>query len=164
MGLEAISFEFRTEIRRGSLYPPIPPGIKSEHVFTVDSDTLKIYAEPKLAGRTFDLVSGRFEAPRTDVTRDKKNRCTIHVKVVGRAWTIFKGVPGSPAGAGDDIDYDFVVVLDTEKKQGRITGSHDGYPSYRVRMQKKIVYDFEEISIERLAPPKDQTVDKAFTN
>jgi hypothetical protein len=45
---------------------------------------------------------------------------------------------------GPDIDYDFSIVFNPITGTGSLSGRHDGYPSYIVRVNGDTVYYFAE--------------------
>ncbi|MGA4577201.1 RHS repeat-associated core domain-containing protein [Limisphaera sp. VF-2] len=62
-----------------------------------------------------------------------------------------------------DIDYNFDIALNFCSRQGRLTGKHDSYPSYVVRVKGKTIHDFQQQSLSGLLGDGEVTVDKTFS-
>lgn len=53
------------------------------------------------------------------------------------------------------IDYNFNITVNLRPQVVSVTGAHDGYPSYNIKVGRTSVYDFEQTSILALAGDLD---------
>lgn len=141
----------------------LAPGIKSCHRFSVNLDDCKAGKEEtavslleQSTGSTYCLkgIRNRFSE---ELVSNSQNGCRI--KVSGRTASAACIIP--------DIDYKFTIALDDSGNGSNVkavvTGNHDGFPSYTVKVNGKKVYKFkheERLSaMERLAEDLDVCAD-----
>ncbi|BEV12062.1 hypothetical protein ATDW_25580 [Asticcacaulis sp. DW145] len=116
----------------------IQVGEKSRHVMILDCQSRTFTPmEPttgytKLMGRKLEAVRNRFLAT-LDEAIDPD---VFTISALGQTATGVRVLP--------DIDYRLRITIHARKRQVRITGAHDGFPSYSVLVNGKAVYDFEQ--------------------
>lgn len=114
-------------------------GTKSIHQFHLDVNTGEIFGNNYATGSThffgFEVeASGRTSIPVPAVVHRPNG--SFDVMVSGETATGLEVFPS--------IDYEFKINLNSETGQFSLSGKHDAYPSYRIKLgkEKEVVYDF----------------------
>lgn len=147
LGLEQVSFTVKTVIRGHFLHPA--PGQKSYQTAFVDTDTGKITHYMDSIGDTF----GNAGVGWLNATSSGGQGC-VTVTFTCSLTTLI-GVPW-------DISYSLTFKYNAKTGTGRLSGSHDGYPSYEAYKDRMKIYDHPEGWIWQLAGGQDVTVDEPF--
>ena len=133
LGLEEVAIYITSIIR-----PPDPQaGVKTTHLVIIND-----YGEIVYANNTTGF-SDLFGVPLQGESRFWKSISGTHPK-----FSVFMRGDANAAVLPQilDIDYKFTIELDFCSRKGRLSGRHDGYPSYTVKVKDKI-YDWQQQTI-----------------
>ncbi|MFJ2549922.1 hypothetical protein ACIOVF_26130 [Pseudomonas sp. NPDC087612] len=135
-------------------------GEKSRHVLTLDCENRTFSAASPTTGKTtiygwsLDSTRNAFTATLDDASGD--------VFAISTSGQTASGVRFMP-----DIDYRFRLTIDAQRKQIRIQGAHDGFPSYTLLLNGKAIYDYQQSpflqSVPKLFGTGDVTVEKTVS-
>jgi hypothetical protein len=131
---QTVKIEFITEIRP----PHIQSGIKSHQTISLDlaSDTAKAEVTTGVTevipGWSWGSVRDKFE-----LTNVSFGRPQIRFTTQGQTASALLVMP--------DIDYKFSVILNRDQKKYWISGCHNRFPSYRILINSKSVYDHAQV-------------------
>ena len=113
-----------------------------------------VLGDTKIAGRSLKPVRSKFSADMFDTAGDR-----FGILALGQTAS---GVMVMP-----DIDYRFQMSVDPRRRRIRLSGAHDGFPSYSILVDGKNVYDFEQNlfveSFTDLMGTSDVTIDREIT-
>ena len=122
-----------TEIRP----PDAQSGVKTSHAITVNEFGV-VGPDLRYTGFT-DLV---YAAPTGGSTFGYK----LHSQLFPKAFSLNMNLKANAATlpSSFDIDYNLNINFDFRIKMGSLTGTHDKYPSYKVFINGKSIYDFNQ--------------------
>jgi hypothetical protein len=152
LGLEEVKIKVKTVIRP----PDAQPGTKSFHALQIN-DFGRVTNEVKFIGVT-QLVGFAFDGTGADGTAFTKKVEMEHpkLKVNMTLSTRSKALPVQ-------INYNLSVTIDFCSHTGKLTGSHDGYPSYEVTVSGNEIYDHNQGHLGQLVGSSDARVDVSFS-
>jgi hypothetical protein len=164
LGQEQYTLLFTTAIRP----PDIESGEKTSHRITFDEygkitthwEHIGITPSPVAISGGGTVTPATVSGSHPTFTVNMKG--SVYAKPLRAAgWVAF---PIGPFVSHDlVIDYDVTIEVDVCQRKGRVTGKHDGYPSYTLRFGGAgVVYDFQQMHIGHLMSPMDITVNKDF--
>ncbi|MFT3669662.1 MAG: hypothetical protein QM795_14040 [Pseudoxanthomonas sp.] len=111
-------------------------GEKSRHVITLNPSS-GLVSERVLLGTT-DLIVFKKEAIRSKFTATSAYENDDRYRIRAR------GTTASGVGIVPSIDYDLEFAIDLADRSIEVSGTHDGFPSYAVLVNGRVVYDFEQ--------------------
>ena len=151
-GLASIAFNVTTAILKTDrpIVPAFALGVKTSHTVVVDDLDAIILSEHKFTGDTGYIGADS----RLKVTARKAGPCFLVVEMTGWAQNNLNPFLSS-------IDYKVKFVVNTLTNKVRLTGAHDGYPSYTMSALSG-AYAFAEIHYSRLNPPMEILVNESW--
>ena len=134
LGLAVYTIVVETEIRK----PDPQSGTKSYQEVSIDTDAgtaTSTYSTGKttVGGRQYSSRSDDFTV--SQVSGDNGVYTAAIDGTTGSKWF--------PA----NIDYSFDVVINENTGEVFLVGSHDGYPSYMIRLNGELIYDYQQDDI-----------------
>jgi hypothetical protein len=124
-----ISVEIVTEIRPNDLQA----GVKSHHTLVIDTAKKSVISKFE-TGKTnlkvaeINSIRDAFSIPQKDFIGS-----LVHIQA--------KGETASGVGILGSIDYHLTMRINTAQRKVWISGTHNEYPSYVVKVNGKVVYD-----------------------
>jgi len=143
---ENLSIEIRTAIEE----PDCQAGMKSTHTIKVDTKTRNVddgqysTGTTNIMGCDFGSINDSFK-----IVGHYQTAESFRFKAVGKTATIVT------LGLGPSIDYEFTFEVNTKDKTVTLSGDHDGYPTFYVKINDKLIYNFDQTSLTKLAEPLD---------
>lgn len=132
--------------------PDAQAGEKLRQVLQVDSKN-KIVTAKVMTGTT-ELLGATLTSARNGTTSSANfSGNVVTITAIGQTASGVYIVP--------DIDYKLEIKIDLIQRKGIVSGCHDGYPSYTIRVGSTVVYDFKQTSITALAGSCDTNVSPA---
>ena len=124
--------------------PDCQSGTKSSQKLVIDTATHEVESShmtgtTNILGCEFSSIKDRFVVE--GLVQDDKG---FRFNVVGRTATV------ASLGLGGEIDYQLRVAFDTNKKVVTVSGKHDGYPTYYVKLNGQMIYQFEQTNLSAL--------------
>lgn len=111
------------------------PGIKSLQTLSVDWPSKSINSEFQTGVTTFFGITLASVRDNFTVSEAVFSGDNVRVRATGETASGVRFLPS--------IDYDLVIEISRGAAEGRVTGCHDGYPAYFVRVDGSEVYRFE---------------------
>lgn len=143
---ENLSIEIRTAIEE----PDCQAGMKSTHTIKVNTKTRNVddgqysTGTTNIMGCDFGSVNDSFKIVGHFQTEE-----SFKFKAIGTTATVVT------LGLGPSIDYEFTFEVNTKDETVTLSGDHDGYPTYYVKVNDKLIYKFDQTSLAKLAEPLD---------
>ncbi len=124
--------------------PDCQSGTKSTQKILVDTITLDVQSShttgtTNILGCEFSSINDHFVVE--GLIQDTNG---FRFNVVGRTATV------ASLGLGGEIDYQLKVAFDTNRKVLTINGKHDGYPTYYVKLDDELIYQFDQTNLTSL--------------
>lgn len=127
------------ETRIADINGAAQPGVKSIHTIDID------YAK-RLINDSFSTGVTKIGDVVLSSVRDGFK--VSNVQIVGKVAALTaRGQTASGVLLLPNIDYRFDITVDMQSREVLISGCHDGYPSYKVSVLGKIVYQFQQRSL-----------------
>lgn len=137
---ESVALQIITAIEK----PDCLDGMKSTQNIKVNTDTRSV-ATSHVTGTT-DILGCELPSIKDRFVIEKLagSATDFNFKAIGQTAT------AASLGLGGEIDYQIVFHFNTEKKTVTITGKHDGYPTYYIKLNGKDFYKFEQTNLAAL--------------
>ncbi len=124
--------------------PDCQSGTKSAQKIVIDTATREVESShmtgtTTILGCEFSSINDRFVVE--GLVQDGNG---FRFNVVGRTATV------ASLGLGGDIDYQLNVAFDTNRKVVTVSGKHDGYPTYYVKLNGQMIYQFDQTNLTAL--------------
>lgn len=124
--------------------PDCQSGTKSAQKVVIDTATLEVDSShitgtTKILGCEFSSINDHFVVE--GLVQDGNG---FRFNVVGRTATV------ASLGLGGEIDYQLNVAFDTNRKVVTVSGKHDGYPTYYIKLNDQLIYQFDQTNLTAL--------------